>query len=396
MNKVIVLGGAGYHNSLGLARVFGINGIEPYGILTKASKHKLGNHCALSKYWKKVWLVDEEEEAISILLDNFTKEDEKPVLVPGSDGFAYLIDSNYDYLSDYFILPGINHKQGEVVKLMDKYQQVKWGKSVGINVADAQIIQLDAETINPITIGFPLILKPVVSAEGDKKDIRKCEDQKSLYVELEGLKKKGYKRILAQEFITKDYEIALFGSILSNSSNNPYLLTHETREWPVVGGVGSYHVFIDDPILKKEAERILDQLKATGYIGNFDIELFVVKGKIMLNEINFRNSGNIYACFTNKVYYAYYSYLDLIGKDTSSYNFEYGIETTAMDEIIDFRHFVYGKTSFREYYKDWKRCTDFSLYFKGDIKPALARYFSVIFKIFTRAKSEKQSYNQGR
>lgn len=396
MNKVIVMGGAGYHNSLGLARVFGINGIEPYGILAKASESKWGNHCALSKYWKKVWLIDEEKEAISILLENFTKEEEKPVLVPGSDGFAYLIDNNYNRLSEFFILPGISHKQGEVVKLMDKFQQAKWAKEVGINVADTQIIDLDEVTKFPITISFPLILKPVVSAEGDKRDIRRCENQKSLDEELEVLKKKGYKRILAQEFITKDYEIALFGSILANSSKYPYLLTHETREWPVVGGVGCYHVFISAPELKKEAEDILVKLKSTGYVGNYDIELFVVNGKIMLNEVNFRNSGNIYACFTNKLYYAYYSYLDMIGQDPSNYNFEYGCETTAMDEILDFRHCVYGKTKIKEYYKDWKRCTDFSLYFKGDVKPALARYLSVVFKIFTRAKSEKQSYNQGR
>lgn len=396
MNKVIVLGGAGYHNSLGLARVFGINGIEPYGILTKASKHKLGNHCALSKYWKKVWLVEEEEKAISILLDNFTKEDEKPVLVPGSDGFAYLIDNNYDKLSEFFILPGINHKQGEVVKLMDKFQQVKWAKEAGINVADAQIIQLDEVTAKPITISFPLILKPVVSAEGDKRDIRKCEDQKSLKEELEELKKKGYKRILAQEFITKDYEIELFGAILKHADKTPFLLSKHYREWPIVGGTVCYHEFITDSSLRRYAEDILDKIKNVGYVGNIDIELFMVNGQLMLNEVNFRNSGDIYACFTNEVYYPYYSYLDMINSAPFSYNCNYSDKTTAMDEILDLRHMVYGSLSLKEWFKDWKRCADFSLYFKGDIKPALARYFCVIFKVFTRAKSEKQNYNQGR
>jgi len=40
-----------------------------------------------------------------------------------------------------------------------------------------------------------------------------------------------------------------------------------------------------------------------GYSGNIDIELFLINDELYLNEVNFRNSGDVYACFNNKVYY---------------------------------------------------------------------------------------------
>lgn len=389
MNKVIIIGGGGYHNSLGLARVFGINNIKPYAILLKSQSYsKWDNPCILSKYWEKYWLVDDENQALKLLIEMFSNESEKPVLVPSSDGAALAIDSNYDKLQEMFILPGIS-EQGAITRLMDKHTQAQWAKNLGIDVANTEILELHDNDACKCSLRFPVILKPVISAEGHKYDIKKCESEKELNGVLSVFRSNGYRRILAQEFVNKDYEIELFGSILKNSNRHPYLLSEHYREWPSVGGTVCYHRFITNKELKRQAEILLDRIKASGYVGNIDIELFMVKGRLMLNEVNFRNSGDIYACFANKVYYPYFSYLDMINKDVSSLNFEYDDSSTAMDEILDVRHLVYGKLGLREWIRDWIRCKDFSLAFKDDMKPALARYFSVFFKIFSRAKEER-------
>ena len=389
MNKVIIIGGDGYHNSLNLARVFGINGVAPYGILVKAGNTKWSNPCSLSKYWAKVWLVDNEKEAITFCLQQFKDENEKPVIVPSSDGAELEIDDNLDLLKPYFILPSMKGCQGEISHLMNKYDQIKWAKELGLKIANAEILSLEDSLPVKTNLNFPLILKPVLSAEGKKQDIRKCDNQEELQKELDLLRFKGYNRILAQEYVNKDYEIELFGAILEKSENNPYLLSKHYREWPSVGGTVCYHEFITDITLRNQAEEILDKIKKTGYVGNIDIELFMVNGQLMLNEVNFRNSGDLYACFTNKVYYPFYSYLDMIGRNPLSYNFGYTNNSTAMDELLDTRHLIYGNLSLKEWFKDWKRCSDFSLYFKGDNKPTFARYFSVIFKIFSKAKEQK-------
>ena len=60
--------------------------------------------------------------------------------------------------------------------------------------------------------------------------------------------------------------------------------------------------------MKRQAEEILQKLKASGYVGNVDIEILSIKDKLYLNEVNFRNSGDVYALFKDKVYYPYYSY----------------------------------------------------------------------------------------
>ena len=389
MNKIIVIGGAIYHNSLGLARSFGVNGIAPYGILIGDKKRKWNNPSALSKYWEKVWIVEDEEEALSVLMNNFTDEIEKAVLVPSSDGAALVIDKNYNLLAKHFLVPGIRGKQGSIARLMNKFEQIKWARSLGLNVANAEVINIKETVEFNITLQFPVVLKPVVSAEGQKLDIRKCENYESLLHELEILREKGYHRILAQEYVAKDYEIELWGAILEHSDSHPYLLSKHYREWPNTGGTVSYHEFITDTVLKKQAEEILLKIKSCGYVGNIDIELFMVNGSLMLNEVNFRNSGDIYGCFTNKVFYSYYSYLDMIGEDISECNFSYNEKTTAMDENLDVRHFVFGHMSVWQWLKDWKRCSDFALFFKGDMKPALAKYLKAFLSFFSKYKSEK-------
>ena len=391
MNKVIIIGGAIYHNSLGLARSFGVNGIAPYGILVGDKGCKWKNISALSKYWAKVWIVKDEEEAISLLLDKFANENDKPVLVPSSDGAALAIDRNYCLLAKYFLVPGIKGKQGVIANLMDKFEQIKWARSLGLDIANAEIITIDEPSKCVTSLRMPVILKPVVSAEGQKHDIRKCHDVPSLRHELEILKNKGYRRILAQEYVEKDYEIELWGSILENSHLQPYLLSKHYREWPNTGGTVCYHEFITDPVIKKQAEEILSKIKACGYIGNIDVELFSVNGALMLNEVNFRNSGDIYACFTNKVFYSYYSYLDMIGEDVSKCNLLYGDRTTAMDENLDLRHLIFGHISIKEWFKDWKRCSDFALFYKGDLKPAFAKYMNAFLLLFSWYRSEKDN-----
>jgi len=81
---------------------------------------------------------------------------------------------------------------------------------------------------------FPCIAKPVISSEGHKTDITKCESVESQKILMTELQNKGYHRILVQEFLQKDYEAELFGCICEHTNRIPYLFSKHVREWPPV------------------------------------------------------------------------------------------------------------------------------------------------------------------
>lgn len=134
MNKVIIFGGDHY-NALGLVRVFGWNNIRPYGILTADDKKNL--FASKSKYWEKCWIVKNEEEGLKKIVELFSNECEKAVLVPSSDGAESVIDQNLDVLKENFYVPGIKEKQGAVSELMNKTKQIQWARSIGLQTAES-------------------------------------------------------------------------------------------------------------------------------------------------------------------------------------------------------------------------------------------------------------------
>lgn len=386
MNKVIIIGGDHY-NALGLARVFGVSGINPYGILTTYGAKK-SHLCAYkSRYWNKYWHVIDESEAIQLLMSEFLHEEIKPVLVPSSDGAALAIDNNYNDLSKHFILPGIKGEQGAIAFLMNKSNQALWAMNAGIKMAKTILIDLTKDLgVQIDNIPYPCIIKPVVSTEGMKSDIKKCDSKEILLQTFERLIEKGYQRILIQEFLNKDYEAELWGSILKNSDRIPYLLSKHVREWPPIGGSVSLHEFIDDEVLHHKAQNFLQKIKATGYVGNIDIEIFVIGDELYLNEVNFRNSGDVYACFASNVLYPYYSYLDMIGCDTSQFNFVYKRKSYAMNESTDFRHIFIKKCGIIDWIKTCLNCNNFAYLFIKDMKPVFKRYWYCIKQLYTKKK----------
>lgn len=382
MNEVIIIGND-HVNTLNTARVFGINGINPYGIII--SKHPEESCCVKCKYWTCVKFIDDAESLLDTLLSIKVKSKGKPVLVPTCDVAMFLIDSNADSLFTKFILPGFKNKPGKVVELMNKHSQAEWAKDNNIPIASTYVVDLFS-TIDYSIYPYPCILKPVVSAEGSKSDIRKCENAKELQIMISEFKSKGYKRILLQEFIIKDYECELWGAILEHDNRTPYLFTKHLREWPLTGGTVTCHQFISDPNLVKQAENILQIIKSTGYRGNIDIELFCVDGRIILNEINWRNSGDVYAIFYPKVHYPYYSYLDMNNNPILKGEFTYKGTTYAINERNDFCHVFYAGLSIWKWLKYFILSKDYAFWFLKDPKPAFYVYKRFLLKTILKIK----------
>ena len=71
----------------------------------------------------------------------------------------------------------------------------------------------------------------------------------------------------------------------------------------------NHHKFINDKRINDAVDNVIKKLKKENYQGLYDIEFLVQNDTIYLNEINFRNSGNMYALIKSGILAPYILYL---------------------------------------------------------------------------------------
>lgn len=195
MDAIII--GSNHSNTLGLIRSLGICGVKPYLLLV--NEHGELNYCVKSKYLCGYTVVPNYSDALDYLLHNTISSDNKPVLYPSSDGAEYLLDQNLRCLQRNYIVPNINNEEGAISFLMNKAKQSEWASKMDIKTAPTYLV----DTHNCIYGGgYPCIVKPHLSHEGEKADIRKCESFNELENYLKGLTRKGYKDVLDKSLLT--------------------------------------------------------------------------------------------------------------------------------------------------------------------------------------------------
>lgn len=379
-NKVILIGG-NHHNGLGLARSFGVNGIKPYGVIVgEGAEH---GFVRKSKYWAKTWVIKSDDEIVEFLLNSFQNEKEKPVVIPYSDGAAEEIDLNLDRLKEHFLLPSIGGQQGKIAELMDKQKQVEFAQTYGIPMAKSCVVDLNDIRL-PEDMIYPCIVKPVVSAEGEKSDIRKCDTETQTVAYLQELRKKGYHRFLAQEYLNYDTEYLMVGSI--SGQNQCWVNSKKIRVWPVVGGSSSCLQVTDQRNVSEFFESVRTAFHKIAYDGLYDVDVLQVNGKLFLNEVNWRNSGTIYSVLGSKVYYPVNWYYWKTGNHLPEDFLQTCMDETVytIDESLDLRHVVCGNITLRQWLSDKKKSKAFALWYSKDLRPTVAQYFYLLKELIKR------------
>ena len=196
------------------------------------------------------------------------------------------------------------------------------------------------------------------------------------------LKKLKYKRVLVQEYLKVDYEIDVFGAILHQEPFICQIPTHTIRSWLPEGGTNSFSYIITNEKIIKACKELITKVMDIGFYGLYDIELFVVDGKIYLNEINLRNSGDVYMGLNQSYYYPYAWICDCLGLKADILPYPTRKEYT-MTECADIRNVLVHNVSLIEWIKDFKKSSDFALKFKGDMKPAYNRYLYYLKQFIT-------------
>lgn len=379
-NKVILIGG-NHHNGLGLARSFGVNGIKPYGVIVgEGAEH---GFVRKSKYWAKTWVINSDDKIVEFLLSTFQDEKEKPVVIPYSDGAAEEIDLNLDRLKEHFLLPSIGGQQGKIAELMDKQKQVEFAQTYGIPMAKSCVVDLSDIRL-PEDMIYPCIVKPVVSAEGEKSDIRKCDTETQTVAYLQKLRQKGYHRFLVQEYLNYDTEYLMVGSI--NGQNQCWVNSKKIRVWPVVGGSSSCLQVTNQKNVSDFFESVRAAFHQIVYDGLYDVDVLQVNGKLFLNEVNWRNSGTIYSVLGSNVYYPVNWYYWKTENRSPENLIQTCLDDTVytIDESLDLRHVVCGNITLKQWFRDKKKSKAFALWYTPDVRPAIAQYFHLLKELIKR------------
>lgn len=298
-NSVItIVLGWNYSTSLGVIRALGMAGlmVDLYFI----AKTKGGSRItASSKYLHRVTEhIGRDDDNIILELENlYANEVAQCILLPTDDYTSSLIDRYHKRLSVKFLTPFAGDgKDGSITQLMDKSLQADIASSSGLKTIKYKKIFLpEKEEIQiPEGIEYPCFVKPLVSLDGRKTEMRKSDSETELCEHLEKMRSHWSNRtVIAQEYIEIEEEYSISGLCLNQTVILPALLKrlfvgkHE-RGVTIVGKLVPLEEMISF------TDQIKNFLKSLHYTGLFCIDLVRSKECIYFSEINLRSAGSLY------------------------------------------------------------------------------------------------------
>lgn len=329
-SPVIVIGG-NHHNTFGVLRALGSRGVNPYLVLLSTRKTKL--FVQSSRYVKKNYVANNEEEVVSCLKKIASNFIVKPIVICTSDEASHVVDTYIEGLRDGFQLPNAI-KAGRITELMDKGTITQLAKQCGLQVPITWIAK-QSEIDN---VSYPCIVKPLASYNSSKSDIHIFYTRD----ELNSLYKTKSDCFLIQEYVDRDFEFQLIGCSLN--SGKEVIIPGYTKiirsSDKTNTGVLTYQE-IDFPL---EIDKCKMLMQETGYSGLFSMEFIRdKKGKNYFLEINFRNDGNAVSVTASGVNLPYIWYLYNSGKEYKEETQKKVKKVKIMPIFDDYVHFVRTK-----------------------------------------------------
>ena len=297
--KVVIIGHS-YSSRLSLIRAVAQIGCEVIVIVMSSIKGKLQKPIdCYSKYVSHVYYCNRSERnsLIPLLLEKCVDPNQKVVLIPDGDDVVATIDNNKDILKEHFLFPHIAKEPSSMGYWMEKTNQKRLAKEIGLNVADATMIEITDGHYNiPTDIKYPCFPKPLATMNGGKGGMRRCDTSQDLSAALDYIidtRSKNVK-VLVEDFKKIDTEYALLGFSDGNEVIIPGILQFL--------GVSKAHMGIAlqgkvVPVVgfKELVEKFKQLVLAIGFIGVFDIDFYKSDGVFYFCELNLRYGGSGYA-----------------------------------------------------------------------------------------------------
>ena len=372
--NIIIIGGL-HHNTLGVIRSLGEDGIKPNNmIIVLIGKHiNKKNVISKSKYTSEenIAYLDSDSEIVSWMLEH-KQEMKSSCVICCSDGSAEVVIKNHKLLKDYYLIPGLNMN---VEQLMDKSVQNEIANKVGMNIPKNIIVSIDQSFEWNL---FPCITKPIKSVEGGgKADIHIINTNDELKEVLPTI---SAKHIEIQQYVDKEIEYQLIGCSL-NAGETIIIpgFTTILRQPPNTNT--GYLKYSPISKLNYDKKAVEDFIKEIGYSGLFSVEFIRDKEGIdYFLEINMRNDGNAYCVKCAGVNLPFIWCASLLGKDITKLKKDISKSVYFIPDFIDAKMGI-ESVGFIKWVYQFFAAKSHSLYSVRDMKPFLfvfKEYLSIL------------------
>lgn len=379
-NFGVVIVGGNHHNTLGVIRSLGEEGVPSSRIkvLIVGRNVSKTNIVSSSKYVDKgnVDYVDANEDVVSWLMSN-TEDTFKQVVICCSDGTAEAVISEHDQLERWYETPST---RADIRELMSKDIQSEFAKRAGFRVPESMVVN----TSHPCSWGlFPCISKPIKSSvAGGKSNIQISENKEELDGHLLEAKA-DYVQI--QQYIDRAMEFQLIGCSLNAGEIIIIPGYTDILRQPKNTNTGYLRY---SPISNFDFDRDAVEafIRGIGYSGLFSLEFLRGQdGVDYFLEINMRNDGNAYCVKTAGVNLPFiWAYHQAVGRLP-----ELPVEfDDAIYFIPDYSDILRGikKEGIAGWVKQFARSESHSVFNRYDIAPFVVSTFGGIGKVFGRLK----------
>lgn len=376
MKEVIVFGND-HTNSVGVIQSLGKAGYKSVGLLYGTKSDLVIS----SKFTSSIITAQEPQACIDKVIKTMFDAKTKIPIIATCDMAALALERNAERLKERFIF---EHSTCYTLDyLAKKENQVRLATEAGFNVPKSWSLK-ESEVI-PEDICFPCLIKPLVSCEGAKSDIRVCYTKEELQKNLNTLNYT--KNVLLQQYINRDYEISILGCGLTTGKCIIPAVENKLTLYPKYVGLECLANMqaLENEQIKSCVENLITSI---GYIGLFSVEMMHCKtdGKLYFTEINLRNDG------AEALVTKYGANLPLNHVEDMM-----GLPLTTQNEyypgyyIWDMHHFlslIHRDIDVLTWIREIKKSNGFMLYFKEDTKPFYKQYSNWILSKLHLRKNE--------
>ena len=302
----VMVAGRNYCSNLCMARSLGEAGYDveilkifqvkpkPWNLLKKVRPDAYSNY--IKAYY--VCVSRRRSKRIVKRLIRLADTNNKMLLLPADDLVASIADDYLDKLSEYYVLPNIMNKQGEINRLMAKEVQKEMAREAGLPVLKSCVIRTSSGKFEiPESVSYPCFIKPNVSKRSSKSRMRKCDNEESLRQAITEMSSTRDVEMLVEDYVEIKHEYSLLGiSTCKAGAIGPgYFVAedggqNEHRGVAITGRVLSCST--DHDLI----ENLISFVSKLGFDGLYDIDIIeTMDGKKYFVELNLRFGASGYA-----------------------------------------------------------------------------------------------------
>lgn len=356
-NKVIIWGSDDF-NTLGLLREFGDTGVDVFFLIKGARAY-----ASRSKYCIHYHQVKSNDDGKKFLLENFSNEAYKPIIITSGDGVAVYIDRNKEELEEFFIVSG-TAEQGLLEKYTDKNAMTQLAAEIGILCPQSCFCKWNTDISN---VTYPCLIKPAHQKPGHYNEFkfRICENKSELKRALKVVRHDS--EFILQNYIQKEKDVLVYGARMWDGTVT--FAGAMIRDRFADSGSSSHGLMTGTIPKCVDKSKICEFLNRIDYHGLFSFEYGLIGDRAYFFEVNLRNDGTSHYFFQTganiPLAYAY-----------SCARLDYSqIPTTVLkeqwfiDEIFDFENVIKGKISYRQWKIEKEQASVFKYYTNDDKAP---------------------------